>query len=214
LLGSLLLTAIEQAAISRADIPGAERRDHYLYLDEFQSLMTPSSVTAEHFSRSASAWTMPLLLAAATCGPSRPLPLSRPDRKLVMRVDASVRRRPASPVSSDRLRPRFEVVAGGGPHRRRVFGWRSSCLAALESDRPGHFWGKADRIWEGNPSAPANRVDVPRANLHLLLVGGGTSAAGPFNHCKRQADRLTTVCNSAKKCRSKSGQFGRARRCW
>src|SRR5207247_11446429 len=43
LLGSLLLTAIEQAAMTRADLPEAQRRDHYLYLDEFQSLTTPST---------------------------------------------------------------------------------------------------------------------------------------------------------------------------
>lgn len=43
LLGSLLLTAIEQAALTRADIPEAERKDHFLYLDEFQSLTTPST---------------------------------------------------------------------------------------------------------------------------------------------------------------------------
>ncbi|MCC7421870.1 MAG: type IV secretion system DNA-binding domain-containing protein [Planctomycetaceae bacterium] len=41
LLGSLLLTAIEQTALSRADMPEEHRRDHYLYLDEFQSLVTP-----------------------------------------------------------------------------------------------------------------------------------------------------------------------------
>ena len=43
LLGRLLLTALEQAALTRADLPEAERRDHYLYLDEFQSLTTPST---------------------------------------------------------------------------------------------------------------------------------------------------------------------------
>src|SRR5207244_5952109 len=43
LLGSLLLTGIEQAAMTRADMPEADRRDHYLYLDEFQSLTTPST---------------------------------------------------------------------------------------------------------------------------------------------------------------------------
>src|SRR5204863_9440384 len=43
LLGSLLLTGIEQAAMTRADLPEAERRDHYLYLDEFQTLTTPST---------------------------------------------------------------------------------------------------------------------------------------------------------------------------
>ncbi|MSR55978.1 MAG: DUF87 domain-containing protein [Gemmataceae bacterium] len=45
LLGSLLLTAIEQTAMTRADIPEPERRDHFLYLDEFQSLTTPSTAT-------------------------------------------------------------------------------------------------------------------------------------------------------------------------
>lgn len=43
LLGSLMLTAIEQAALTRADIPEADRRDHALYLDEFQTLVTPST---------------------------------------------------------------------------------------------------------------------------------------------------------------------------
>ncbi len=43
LLGSLLLTAIEQAALSRADVHAAERKDHTLFLDEFQSLITPST---------------------------------------------------------------------------------------------------------------------------------------------------------------------------
>lgn len=43
LLGSLLLTSIEQAALTRADIPEEQRNDHYLYLDEFQSLVTPST---------------------------------------------------------------------------------------------------------------------------------------------------------------------------
>ena len=39
----MLLTAIEQAALSRADLPAADRKDHTLYLDEFQSLITPST---------------------------------------------------------------------------------------------------------------------------------------------------------------------------
>lgn len=43
LLGSLLLTSLEQAAMARADIPEADRRDHFLYLDEFQTLATPST---------------------------------------------------------------------------------------------------------------------------------------------------------------------------
>lgn len=43
LLGSLLLTSLEQAAMTRAEIPEEHRRDHYLYLDEFQTLATPST---------------------------------------------------------------------------------------------------------------------------------------------------------------------------
>jgi len=43
LLGSLLLTSLEQAALTRADMPEADRRDHHLYLDEFQTLTTPST---------------------------------------------------------------------------------------------------------------------------------------------------------------------------
>lgn len=43
LLGSLLLTSLEQAAMTRAEIPEEDRRDHYLYLDEFQTLETPST---------------------------------------------------------------------------------------------------------------------------------------------------------------------------
>src|SRR5438034_5236611 len=43
LLGSLLLTSLEQAALTRADVPEERRRDHFLYLDEFQSLVTPST---------------------------------------------------------------------------------------------------------------------------------------------------------------------------
>lgn len=43
LLGSLLLTAIEQAALSRADLSHDQRLDHGLFLDEFQTLVTPST---------------------------------------------------------------------------------------------------------------------------------------------------------------------------
>jgi type IV secretory pathway TraG/TraD family ATPase VirD4 len=43
LLGRLLLTSIEQAALTRADLPEGDRRDHFLFLDEFQSLVTPST---------------------------------------------------------------------------------------------------------------------------------------------------------------------------
>jgi hypothetical protein len=37
LLGALLVTSIEQAAKNRADVPESERRDFYLYADEFQT---------------------------------------------------------------------------------------------------------------------------------------------------------------------------------
>lgn len=43
LLGTLLLTSLEQAALTRADLLEDKRRDHYLYLDEFQTLTTPST---------------------------------------------------------------------------------------------------------------------------------------------------------------------------
>jgi hypothetical protein len=43
LLGSLMLTGIEQAALTRADVSESRRRDHFLYLDEFQTLVTPST---------------------------------------------------------------------------------------------------------------------------------------------------------------------------
>ena len=45
LLGSLLVTAIEQAALSRADVLEEERRDFYLYIDEFQNFTTGSFAT-------------------------------------------------------------------------------------------------------------------------------------------------------------------------
>ena len=32
---------VQQAAMSRADVPEAERRDFYLYVDEFQNFATP-----------------------------------------------------------------------------------------------------------------------------------------------------------------------------
>ncbi|MBS0260643.1 MAG: type IV secretory system conjugative DNA transfer family protein [Planctomycetes bacterium] len=43
LLGSLLLTSLEHAALTRADMAEDLRRDHHLYLDEFQTLVTPST---------------------------------------------------------------------------------------------------------------------------------------------------------------------------
>jgi GTPase SAR1 family protein len=45
LLGSLLVSRIGLAAISRADVPEAERRDFFVYLDEFQSFTTMSLAT-------------------------------------------------------------------------------------------------------------------------------------------------------------------------
>lgn len=40
LLGAMIVTKIEQAAMSRADIPESQRRDFYLYVDEFQTFAT------------------------------------------------------------------------------------------------------------------------------------------------------------------------------
>jgi type IV secretory pathway TraG/TraD family ATPase VirD4 len=42
LLGALLITRVGLAALSRADIPEADRKDFYLYLDEFQNFTTLS----------------------------------------------------------------------------------------------------------------------------------------------------------------------------
>jgi hypothetical protein len=42
LLGALLITKIQLAAMSRVDIPEEERRDFYLYVDEFQNFATES----------------------------------------------------------------------------------------------------------------------------------------------------------------------------
>jgi Helicase HerA, central domain/TraM recognition site of TraD and TraG len=42
LLGALLTTSIAQGALSRADVPAAERRTFHLYADEFQSFSTTS----------------------------------------------------------------------------------------------------------------------------------------------------------------------------
>lgn len=42
LLGALLITRIGLAALSRADIPESDRRDFYLYVDEFQNFTTLS----------------------------------------------------------------------------------------------------------------------------------------------------------------------------
>jgi hypothetical protein len=45
LLGSLLVTGIQLAAMSRADVPEQNRRDFYLYVDEFQNFATESFAT-------------------------------------------------------------------------------------------------------------------------------------------------------------------------
>ena len=45
LLGSLLVTQFELAALSRSNIPESERRDFYLYVDEFQSFATDSFIS-------------------------------------------------------------------------------------------------------------------------------------------------------------------------
>lgn len=42
LLGALMITKIQLAAMSRVDIPEEERRDFYLYVDEFQNFSTDS----------------------------------------------------------------------------------------------------------------------------------------------------------------------------
>lgn len=45
LLGALLVTKIQMGAMSRADIPAAERSPFYLYVDEFQNFATDSFAT-------------------------------------------------------------------------------------------------------------------------------------------------------------------------
>ncbi|MGD0284611.1 MAG: DUF87 domain-containing protein, partial [Candidatus Saccharimonadales bacterium] len=45
LLGALLITKIQLAAMSRADIPGEKRTPFYLYVDEFQNFATDSFAT-------------------------------------------------------------------------------------------------------------------------------------------------------------------------
>jgi hypothetical protein len=45
LIGSLLVTQFQLAAMSRADVPEYERRDFFLYVDEFQSFATDSFVS-------------------------------------------------------------------------------------------------------------------------------------------------------------------------
>lgn len=45
LLGALLVTGLQQAAMSRSDIPEEKRKDFYLYVDEFQNFATDSFAT-------------------------------------------------------------------------------------------------------------------------------------------------------------------------
>ncbi len=45
LLGGMLITKIQLAAMSRVDIPEEERQDFYLYVDEFQNFVTDSFAT-------------------------------------------------------------------------------------------------------------------------------------------------------------------------
>ncbi len=45
LLGSLIITKLQLAAMSRVDIPESERKDFFLYVDEFQNFATSSFVT-------------------------------------------------------------------------------------------------------------------------------------------------------------------------
>jgi hypothetical protein len=45
LLGALLATQFQLAAMSRADVPEGDRRDFFLYVDEFQSFATDSFAT-------------------------------------------------------------------------------------------------------------------------------------------------------------------------
>ncbi len=45
LLGSFLVTALQLAAMSRSDVPESERREYFLYIDEFQNFATESFAT-------------------------------------------------------------------------------------------------------------------------------------------------------------------------
>ncbi len=45
LLGLIVVSKLQMAALARADMPESERRDFYLYIDEFQNFITPSIAT-------------------------------------------------------------------------------------------------------------------------------------------------------------------------
>ena len=44
MLGAMLITKVQVAAMHRVDIPEAQRRDFYLYVDEFQNFATDSFI--------------------------------------------------------------------------------------------------------------------------------------------------------------------------
>jgi hypothetical protein len=45
LLGLIMVTKLQMAAMGRADVPKEERKDFFLYIDEFQNFITPSIAT-------------------------------------------------------------------------------------------------------------------------------------------------------------------------
>lgn len=45
LLGAMIITKLQLAALSRVDVPESERKDFYLYVDEFQNFVTDSFAT-------------------------------------------------------------------------------------------------------------------------------------------------------------------------
>jgi len=45
LLGAMIITKLQEAALSRASIPEESRKDHYLYIDEFQNFATSAFIT-------------------------------------------------------------------------------------------------------------------------------------------------------------------------
>ncbi len=45
LLGLIMVTKLQMAAMGRAEMPESERKDFYLYIDEFQNFITPSIAT-------------------------------------------------------------------------------------------------------------------------------------------------------------------------
>jgi len=45
LLGLIIVSKLQMAALGRADIPAEQRKDFYLYIDEFQNFITPSIAT-------------------------------------------------------------------------------------------------------------------------------------------------------------------------